>query len=111
MLDAVKVTVTEFPVTGVDGVNVAVTPLGSEVAVNVTGPVKLLTRRMLIMAVVLEPRVTPMRLPELKRHVVVAGQHGRGGRTGALAAETLPEPSTARTVYEYVVLAGQRRCP
>ncbi len=101
VLDAVKVTVTEFPVTGVDGVNVAVTPLGSEVAVNVTGPVKLLTRRMLIMAVVLEPRVTPMGLPELKPTSKSPGNTAVAV-TGALAAETLPEPSTARTVYVYV---------
>src|SRR5688572_19996612 len=39
--EAVKVAVTELPVVAVDGLNEAVTPLGSPLAVKPTAPVKL----------------------------------------------------------------------
>ena len=101
--DAVNVAVTELPVVAVDGLNATVTPAGSPVALMVTAPVKLV-RAMATVVAALAPRVTDTAAGEgvtvksCVTAVVVAG-------TAALAAETFAVASTARTVYEYVVLA------
>jgi hypothetical protein len=98
VLEAVNVAVTELPVVAADGLNATVTPLGSPEALIWTAPVKLV-RLMAIEVLPLAPRATDNdagdgdTVKSCVTAVVVP-------LTDVLAADTLPVPSTARTVYE-----------
>jgi hypothetical protein len=84
--------------------NATVTPAGNPLALIVTAPVKLV-RAIATVVAALAPRVTETALGEGETvkswvtAVVVA-------LTAVLAAETFAVASTARTVYEKVVLAA-----
>ena len=89
-----------------DGLNATVTPLGSPLALIVTAPVKLVrvmaTWSSRVRAARHRQRARRRRDGVVLRHRLVVVPF-----TAALAADTLPVPSTARTVYEYVVLAAR----
>jgi hypothetical protein len=96
--DAVKVAVTELPVVAVDGLNATVTPAGRPVALMVTAPVKLV-REIASVVAALPPRAN-VRVPGEAATVKFCVTPCVVALTAALAADCLPDASSARTVYE-----------
>jgi hypothetical protein len=103
VLEALNVAVTEFPVVAPDGLNATVTPLGNPLALSVTAPVKLVR---LIASV-----VAPLALRATDSGTD-AGDSVKSEVTAwvvpltVAADECLPDASSARTAYEYVVFAA-----